>query len=165
MKTLQEIKDAAKQKLVGYNEKEIECFVQGAMFMAGNLPQRRSDEWYEQQAQRKAEGMERSEAVCEHFKHVTGLGAAVENIKNREPVTRHINDALAVVFKNILKNPGYRAVMLDMMDAEDKSVSREILHALAVGIKAFNECHKTQLNFMREEENNNEWTLSWDEPL
>ena len=109
--------------------------------------------------------MERSEAVCEHFKHVTGLGAAVENIKNREPVTRHINDALAVVFKNILENPGYRAVMLDMMDAEDKSVSREILHALAVGIKAFNECHKTQLNFMREEENNNEWTFSWDEPL
>ena len=44
MKAIQEIREAAKTKLVGYTEKEIESFVQGAMFMAGNLSEKRSAE-------------------------------------------------------------------------------------------------------------------------
>ena len=38
---------SSEAKLVGYTEKEIESFVQGAMFMAGNLPEKRSAEWYQ----------------------------------------------------------------------------------------------------------------------
>ena len=165
MKSIQEIKEAAKTKLVGYTEKEIECFVHGAMFMAGNLPQRRSEEWYQKREEEKAQAIERSEAVCEHFKQVTGLGAAIENMKNRKPVTEYVDNALGVVFKAMMDNPEYRAAMLDMMGAEDKSVSAEIINHVQMTCAAFNETHETQLSFTQLEENDGRWTLSWDEPL
>ena len=165
MQNIDNIKEAAKTKLVGYTEKEIECFVQGAMYMAGHLPQKRSEEWYKEQAQRKKEGEERAEAVCEHFKQVTGLGQAVENLKNSKPGTEYVDDALGVVFKAIMDNPEYRATMLNLIGAVDKSVITELINHIRMSCTAFNKMHKTQLSFTQLEENEGRWTLAWDEPL
>lgn len=165
MQNIDNIKEAGKTKLVGYNERELECFVQGAMYMAGHLPQKRSDEWYEEQARRKQEGTERAESLSEHFKDVTGLGKAVENLKSRKAVNECVDDALAVVFKNILDNPAYRATMLELLGAVDKAAMIEMIQDIQMTCKAFNERHDTQLSFTQLEENEGRWTLAWDEPL
>ena len=165
MLNIEDIKEAAKTKLTGYTDKEIECFVQGVLYMAGHLPQKRSEEWYQEQARRKKEGEERSGALCEHFKQVTGLGAAVENLNKRKPVAEHVDDALGIVFKGIMEDAEYRKTMLDMMGAEDKAVSQEIILHVKESCKAFNKTHETQLVFEQIEENDGKWTLAWDEPL
>lgn len=165
MKTVEEIREAAKTKLVGYTEKEIESFVQGAMFMAGYLPQRRSEEWYQKRDEERTFAKERSGAVCEHFKQITGLGTAIENIKNRKPVTEYVDNALAVIFKAIMDNQEYRTIMLDMMGAEDKSVSEDIIKTVQTGCKTFNTSHEIQLGFERFDENEGHWTFFWDEKI
>lgn len=165
MKTIDEIKQAAKTKLVGYTDREIECFVQGCLYMTGHLPQRRSEEWYRQQQLRKKEGEERSEALSEYFKQVTGLGSAVENLNKGKSVAECIDEALAVVFRGIMENPEYRATMLHLIGAEEESVSQELVLHIKESCKAFNRTHETQLVFERLEENDGKWTLAWDEPL
>lgn len=165
MQNIDNLKEAAKTKLVGYTEKEVECFVQGAMYMAGHLPQKRSDEWYKEQTKRKQEGAERADGVCEHFKEVTGLGKAVENLKAHKSVNECVDDALAVVFRNILENPAYRTTMLDLLGAVDKVAVTEMIRNVQLTCKKFNESHETQLSFTQLEENEGRWTLAWDEPL
>lgn len=166
MKDIEQIREAAKKKLVGYTEKEIDSFVAGAMYMAGHLPQRRSEEWYEQQAKRKAEGIERSDEVCKFFQDATGLKAAVENIKNLKSEKEIIEHAFAILFENMAANPTFRKQMLDLMDAEEKSVSREIIDAVKTGIAAFNERHEDIiLDFRKMEENDGRWTMSWEETI
>ena len=165
MQNIDNIKEAAKTKLVGYTEKELECFVQGAMYMAGHLPQKRSDEWYEEQARRKQEGAERADSICEYFKDVTGLGKAVEKMKSHKSVNECVDDALAVVFGNIIENPAYRMTMLNMLGAVDKAAVAEMIRDIQTTCKAFNERHETQLSFTQLEENEGRWTLAWDEPL
>ena len=164
MQTLEELKKAAKTKLVGYTDREIECFVQGATYMAGQLPQRKSEEWYRQQAERKAKNIERSDAVRELFKDVSGLGTAVDNLKNRDKYEESTNHILEVIFKNILCNPDYRKQMLELLQAEDLSVSSEMYDAIKIGIQGFNKNHTDiQLDFARNEDNDGRWTFSWDE--
>jgi len=165
MQTIEELREAAKNKLTGYTEKEIECFVQGAMYMAGNLPQKRSEEWYRQQAERKAENASKADAVCELFKEVTGLGAAVENLKSRQSVSDMTDRVLTTFFSGLENNPEYREKFLKAISAEDMGFSREIIRTIHDGFRAFNERHDIQLNFLPEEENEGRWTFSWDEPL
>lgn len=161
MQTVDELKEAAKTKLVGYTEKEIECFIQGAMYMAGNLPQKKSDEWYQQQAIKKAEAAERAEETCRFLGKVSGLKAAVDAINGMKTEGEVIERAFTILFENMMDNSEYRAKILDMLEAEDKSVSGEILDAIKIGCKAFNQRHDIKLNFAREEENENQWTFSW----
>ena len=71
MQTIDDIKQAARTKLVGYTDKEIECFVQGAMYMVGNLPQRRSEEWYQQQADKKVQAA--MDLYCDYIKSRYGI--------------------------------------------------------------------------------------------
>lgn len=166
MQTIEELREAARNKLTGYTEREIDCFVQGGMYMMGNMPQKRSEEWYEQQARKKEENVRRSEDVCRLFQKATGLKEAVDaiqNIKTEEEVVTH---AFTVLFENVNTNPEFRKQVLDLMDAEEKSVSREIIGAVKTGMNAFNERHSDiVLDFRREEENNGLWTFVWDEAL
>ena len=165
MMNLEELKEAAKNKLDGYTEKEIECFVQGAMFMAGHLPQKHDEEWYRKRAEEKQAAAERSDAICKFFQDTTGLKSAVDAIRSTRTEGEVINHAFEVLFSNMMDNPQFRAVMLDMLGAEDKSVSREIIEHLQMSCRAFNRNHVTQLEFSQLEENNDRWTLTWDEPV
>ena len=165
MKTIEEIREAAKKKLVGYTDKEKESFVQGAMFMAGELPQKRSEEWYQQQAAKKAEGAARSEAVCEYFKEVTGLGAAVDAMKGRSAESQAVDRAFQIFAEGLRDNPEYRQQFLDSLGARDMAMSYEILLAIKQGCRAFNERHDIQLGFYPDEENGGRWTFYWDEPV
>ena len=165
MKTIEEIREAAKIKLVGYTEKEIESFVQGAMFMAGQLPQRRSEEWYEQRDRQKAEAAAKADAVCKSFQDVTGLKKAVDNIRNAKTEAEVIDHAFAVFFDNMIANPEYRALMLDKLEAEDKKVRAELITNIRLACKEFNKTHETQLDFEQLEDNEGQWTLMWSDPL
>lgn len=166
MQTIEDLKNAAKVKLDGYTDREVECFVKGALYMAGNLSQKRSEEWYRQQAERKAEGIERADEVCKLFQEATGLKRAVDSINNIKIESEVIDRAYKVLFENMLDNPEFRATMLEMLGAEDKSVSNGIIEAVKRGCKGFNELHNDiVLDFRRLKENNGEWTLMWDEAL
>lgn len=162
---IEELKEAAKKKLVGYNEKEIECFVQGAMFMTSHLPQTRSEEWYQKRAEEKQAAKERSGEVCKLFQKATGLKKAVDNLSNIKSEGEVVNHAFEVLFSNMMDNPQFRTVMLDMLGAEDKSVSQDIIEHLQVSCKEFNRTHETQINFTKLEEYGGKWTLTWDEPM
>ena len=74
-----------------------------------------------------------------------------------------INHAFEVLFSNMMNNPQFRAVILNMLDAEEKAVSQEMYEAIKTGCIAFNRTHDTQLSFDRLEENDNNWTLFWEE--
>lgn len=163
MVNVDDIKKAAQTKLVGFTEKEIECFVQGAMFMVGHLPEKRSDEWYRKRAEEKQAAMESSAKVCKLFQDTTGLKKAVDAISVAKTEGEVINHAFEVLFSNMMNNPQFRAVILDMLDAEEKAVSQEMYEAIKTGCIAFNRTHDTQLSFDRLEENDNNWTLFWEE--
>lgn len=165
MKDIELLHEAAKAKLTGYTEKEIDCFIQGEMYMAGNLPQPRSEEWYARQAERKAEGAARADAVCEIFKDVTGLGAAVDNIKAGADAGSMTDRMLNVLMTAIIGNPQYRAQFLQAVDAEEAGLSREIIQAIRIGISSFNEKYDIQLDFRQLEENEGRWTFFWCVPL
>lgn len=166
MQTIEDLKNAAKTKLDGYTDREVECFIKGALYMAGNLPQKRSEEWYRQQAEKKAEGISRSDEVCNLFQQVTGLKEAVDAINNIKQASEVIDRAYTVLFENLQDDPEFRATMLDMLGAEDKSVSSEIIDAVKRGCRGFNERHNDiVLDFRRLEENDGQWTLIWDEAL
>lgn len=163
MVNVDDIKKAAQTKLVGFTEKEIECFVQGAMFMVGHLPEKRSDEWYRKRAEEKQAAMESSGRVCKLFQDTTGLKKAVDAISVTKTEGEVINHAFEVLFSNMMNNPQFRAVILNMLDAEEKAVSQEMYEAIKTGCIAFNRTHDTQLSFDRLEENDNNWTLFWEE--
>lgn len=165
MKTIEDIREAAKTKLVGYTEKEIESFVQGAMFMAGQLPQKRSEEWYRQRDERNALAAERADAVCDGLKEVSGLKKALDNIRSTKTEAEVVEHTLKVFLDNMIVNPEYRAIMLDKLEAEEKMVSSRIIKAVMDGCAAFNETHNIKLGFRQLEENNNGWTLFWEEEI
>ena len=165
MKTIQEIREAAKTKLVSYTEKEIESFVQGAMFMAGNLPEKRSAEWYQKREEEKQQSLERSEEVCRLFQNATGLKKAVDDIGGRKTEGEVIDRAFGLLFDNIMNNPEYRALMLDKLGAVDKDEHLLVLDAIQAGCRAFNKKHEIQLGFEKMEENNNCWVFFWDEKI
>ena len=165
MKTIQEIREAAKTKLVGYTEKEIESFVQGAMFMAGNLTEKRSAEWYQKREEEKQQSLERSEEVCRLFQNASGLKKAVDAISGMKTEGEVIDRAFGLLFDNIMNNPGYRALMLDKLGAVDKDEHLLVLDAIQTGCRAFNKKHEIQLGFEKMEENDNCRVFFWDEKI
>ena len=149
MESIENIREAAKDKLVGFTEREIECFMEGARYIAGHLPQRRSDEWYRQQAEKREQAQLHVYERMKFPHHEDGIiGAAIDNF---------LDDAVA--------DPDTRKKVLNVIEATDNKILAEILCAIKTGIEGFNGCHTTQLNFQREPENGNRWTFSWDDPL
>lgn len=165
MKTIQEIREAAKTKLVGYTDKEIESFVQGAMFMAGQLPEKRSEEWYQKRTEEKQQNIARSEGVCRLIQDTTGLKKAVDAMKEMKTEGEIIDRAFGLLFDNMMNNPEYRAIMLDKLGAVDKDEYLLVLDTIQAGCRGFNKKHKIQLGFERMEENNNCWVFFWDEKI
>lgn len=159
------IREAAKKKLVGFTEREIDCFIEGAKYMAGHLPQRRSDEWYREQETKRNHAKLHADENLEFWKKVTGLGDAVEQLKRPHRKETIISTAVNVFLDEASADTETRKNLLNVIGATDNKDLSEILYAIKIGIQGFNERHSVQLNFQREPDNDNRWTFSWDEPL
>lgn len=159
------IREVAKKKLVGFTEREIECFIEGYKYLAGHLPQRRSDEWYREQEAKRNHAKLHADENLEYWKKVTGLGDAVEQLKHPHREDAVISTAFNTFLDDAAADTQTRKSLLNVIGATDNKDLFEILYAIKIGIQGFNERHTIQLNFQREPENDNHWTFSWDEPL
>lgn len=132
MNRIEKIISDGKELLQGYDAEKLDVFAKGALYGAKNHKDinRRSAEWYEEHNERLEEGKKKSAALCEFFKEVTGLGAAVEQLKNLKPYEEVRDDILRKLLKGFRMYPEERHKFMDIlrtMDEQDEQLRAQDL--------------------------------------
>ena len=165
MESMDNIRDAAKDKLFGFTEREIECFVKGVKYMAYRLPLRRSDEWLCAEVETCELARFYDDESFDFWKQVTGLNEAVKHIKFPYREDYFISAVFDSFLDDVVSHPDTRKKELNDIEATDNKILSEILNAIKTGIEGFNGYHKTQLNFQRGPDNGKRFTFSWEGSL
>lgn len=111
------------QILQGYTPQELEAFQKGALYGAHNHKEinKRSAEWYEKHNAEIEKGKREAGAFLEDFKKFTGLGRAVENLKNMKTYEETRDEVLEKFIRALKNDPDQRHVFMALLEQMDKN--------------------------------------------